>query len=120
MIVELDKICIGNRIREIREKNLKMSRPSFTDKTGFSENQLGKVERGVLLPSLKLLNCISSLSGVPIDTILYENITNKQNTAKENLHIIINRSSKEELELFYKIIVSFNTFNYKTYQKYFN
>lgn len=52
----LDKILIGTRIRELRERILEESREEFAKRCDFSdERYVGQLERGEFLPSLESL-----------------------------------------------------------------
>lgn len=67
----LDKILIGTRIRELRERILEESREEFAKRCDFSdERYVGQLERGGFLPSLESLYKIADATGVSLNDLL--------------------------------------------------
>ncbi len=100
----LDKIEIGVRVREIREKMYKETRQAFAERCGISENNLGKLERGEILISIKGLNKISSATGVTTDYILYGDSETKILSIRNIIDNFLDKSSKDELKMYFKFI----------------
>lgn len=100
----LDKIKIGVRIREIREKIYKETRQIFAERCGLSENNLGKLERGEICISIKALNKICSATGTSADYILYGKCENKHLTIRGTIDNFLDNSSKDELKMYFKFI----------------
>ena len=108
--MELDKINIGARIRKIREEEFSETRQLFSERCGLSENHLGKLERGEILISIKTLNKICSSTGTTADYILYGKLENKNINIRKNIDNFLDRSSKEELKMYFKFISTIKSF----------
>ena len=104
---------VGERIRKIREE-LKMSREKFSEMIDISDVFLGQIERGERSLSLKTLYKIVGYTGISTDFILFGD--SKNNTIKNKINRILDKSSEECLEYFYQIINCSFTF-FKTYKK---
>ena len=100
----LDKIKIGVRVREIREKIYKETRQDFAERCGISENNLGKIERGEICISIKALTKICSSTGVTSDYILYGKCENGHLNIRNVIDNFLDNSSKEELKMYFKFI----------------
>ena len=93
----LDKILIGTRIRELRERILEESREEFAKRCDFSdERYVGQLERGEFLPSLESLKKNANKSMM-----------------RENLLRVIKNSNTNELKVYNTCIMTlkraFNT-----------
>lgn len=67
----LDKILIGTRIRELRERILGETREEFAKRCNLSdERYIGQLERGEFLPSLESLYKIAIATGVNLNDLL--------------------------------------------------
>ena len=73
----LDRIKIGARIRKIRDEIYQETRAAFAERCGFTENYLGKLERGEASISTKTLDKVCSAVGTTPNYILYGDSTNK-------------------------------------------
>ena len=108
-----DKLAIGIRIREIREKTFNETRASFADRCGLKESHVGQIERGEILISLRSLDKIANATGVDIDFFLYGKNGNKNLDIRKNIDIYLNRSGKDELKMYFKCISNIKSFLYK-------
>lgn len=106
----LDKINIGTRIRKIREEIYKETRQNFAERCSLSENHLGKLERGEILISITTLNKICSASGANSDYILYGKCENKNLNIRKIIENFLDKSSKEELKMYFKFISTIKGF----------
>ena len=104
---------VGERIRKIRE-DLKMNRETFSEMIDVSEVFLGQIERGERSLSLKTLCKIVKYTGVSTDYILFGNTTN--NTTRNKINKILDKSSDECVDYLYQLIHCSNTF-FKSYYK---
>ena len=108
--MKLDKIDIGVRIRKIREEEFHETRQLFAERCSLSENHLGKIERGEILISIKTLDKITSCTGVTTDYILYGNCENSNLTIRKNIDNYLDKSTKEELRMYFKFISAIKSF----------
>ena len=108
--MELDRINIGARIRKIREEEFLETRQMFSERCGLSENHLGKLERGEILISVKTLNKICSSTGMEADYILYGKSDSKHINIRKNIDNFLDKSSKEELKMYFKFISTIKSF----------
>lgn len=106
----LDKIAIGARIRKIREEIFEESRSNFGKRCNLTERHVGQLERGDFLISLSTLDNIASATGIELDYIVYGKSENDRLNIKQVLNIIIDRSDKEELQMYYKCITTIKSY----------
>lgn len=106
----IDKICVGARIRNLREDIYKETRQSFAERCGLSENHLGRLERGDLLISINALDKICSATGTNPNYILYEKENNKDLNIRKTIDNFLDNSSKQELKLYFKFISTFKSY----------
>lgn len=104
---------LGERIRQIR-KELHMNRENFSEMIDISDVFLWQIERGERSLSLKTLCKIVNYTGISTDYILFGN--NKNNTTRNKINKILDKSSDESVEYIYKIIHCSNSF-FKNYYK---
>ena len=100
----LDRFLIGNRIRKIREDIFSESREQFARRCDLTERHIGQIERGDFVASIHTFGKIVIATGVEMDYILYGKGENSKLQVRENLYNIINRSNKDELDMYYKCI----------------
>lgn len=100
----LDSINIGARIRKIREELYKETRQEFAERCGFSENQLGKIERGSVTVTTKTLDKICSITGVSSNYILYGKESSKTFNIRDSIENLLDKCSKDELAVFFKFL----------------
>ena len=104
---------VGERIREARE-NMKMSREVFSEAIDISDIFLGQIERGERSLSIKTLCKIVAFTGVSTDYILFGK--EETNTLSQKIDKILDRSSDEMKDYYYKIITTSYSF-LKDYEK---
>lgn len=102
----IDKIKVGVRIRNIREINFKETREIFAERLNVSTGYLGKIERGEILISLKLLEKITKIAGVSADYILFENKKEKLSYVRRNINFILDSCTEDELKVYFKVIMT--------------
>lgn len=100
----LDRIKIGARIRKIRDEIYQETRAVFAERCGFTENYLGKLERGEASISTKTLDKICSAVGTTPNYILYGDSTNKNLSIRNTIDNFLDNSSKDELKMFFKFV----------------
>lgn len=115
--VNLEQIQIGDRIQEIRENVFQESRANFAKRCDLSERHIGQIERGDILFSLKTLNKIVMATGVDINYILYGKGKNNHLKIAKNLHNIIDNSSRNELQMYYKCVTTIKQYVHEEYEK---
>lgn len=108
--MDLDKISIGARIRKIREDIYHETRQLFAERCALSENHLGKLERGEILISIATLDKICSRAGIKTDYILYGKCENKHLNIRKTIDNFLDKSSKEELKMYFKFISAIKSF----------
>ena len=64
----------------------------------------GQLERGDILLSMVTLDKLSIATGIDTDYLLYGKGENNKLQIRQNLHDIIDKSDKDELEMYYKCI----------------
>lgn len=102
----LEKLLIGNRIRQIREETFEESRKEFANRCDLTERYIGQLERGEFLLSMANLDKISTATGFDTDYILYGKTENKRQKMKENLISIIKKADNEQVKMLYKCITT--------------
>ena len=95
---------IGERIRKIREETFEESRIKFGKRCGFTDRYIWQLERGEFLLSLATLDKIASATGIDTDYILYGKGTDDKLKLRHALHTIVDRSSKLQVDMYYKCI----------------
>ena len=108
--MDLDKISIRARIRKIREDIFNETRQLFAERCALSENHLGKLERGEILISITTLDKICSRAGIKTDYILYGKSENKHLNVRKTIDNFLDKSSKEELKMYFKFISTIKSF----------
>jgi transcriptional regulator with XRE-family HTH domain len=104
--VAINKVQIGVRIRQIREEILEETREAFAKRCDLTERHVAQIERGEFLINLNTLDKIVSATGTDADYILYGKSETKKLQVNKNLHNIINKSDKDELQMYYKCVVA--------------
>ncbi|WP_026694393.1 helix-turn-helix domain-containing protein [Peribacillus kribbensis] len=65
---------IGDRVKNIR-KEKRMSMSELAERAGVAKSYLSSLERNLQTnPSIQFLEKISSVLGVPLDSLLYDNL----------------------------------------------
>lgn len=106
----INKVEIGVRVRKIREEILEENRDSFAKRCDLNERHVAQIERGEFLMNMKTLDKIVSATGIDADFIMYGKSDSKKLQVNKNLHYIIDRSNKDELNMYYKCIVSMKSY----------
>lgn len=110
IIMALDKVLIGSRIRKIREDLFCESRAAFAKRCNLTERHIGQLERGEFLIGLLSLDNITTATGVDTDFILYGKGENDRLKIKQNLISFIDKADKDELQMYYKCITTIRTY----------
>ena len=113
----LDKIAIGARIRKIREEIFEESRDKFGKRCDLTERHIGQIERGDFLIGLNSLDKISAATGIDTDYILYGKSENKHLNVRKTIDNFLDKSSKEELKMYYTCISSMKNYINKKMKK---
>lgn len=109
----IDNIKIGERIRIIREEDFRESRETFAEHLNISAGYLGKVERGEIQISIKLLEKITKFASVSSDYILFGNNKDKMSYARKNINFILDNSNEDALKAYSKILMTVQGYGYK-------
>lgn len=109
----IDNIKIGERVRNIREQSFKATREDFAELLTVSPGYLGKIERGEIQISIKLLEKLTKLASVSTDYILFNNNKDKISYARKNINFILDNCSEDELKVYSKIIMTIQGYVYK-------
>lgn len=115
----LDKIVIGTRIRKIREDIFEETREKFAKRCDLTERHIGQLERGDFLLSTNTLDRIATLTGIDTDYILYGKGESNKLQMKQNLHNIIDRADKDEIQMLYRNICTIRSYVSKRTEKKF-
>jgi len=65
----MDKIVIGNRIRELRFKAEEMTQQTLAERVGITRQTVIALEKGKYYPSLELAFRIAKTFGVPLGEV---------------------------------------------------
>lgn len=103
--MSLNKLEIGNRIKQLRENVFHESRLVFAERCKLSNNHLARIERGEWLIGAETLSNIHKNTGITLDYILYGTEDNKEFDIRKNIDDFLNKCSNEKLNLYYNIIV---------------
>lgn len=106
----LNKLTIGTRVREIRENLVGESRNDFAKRCNLTERHIGQIERGDFLLSLNTLDKIATAAGVTTDYILYGTNKSTNLKARDTLNILIDRATKDELQMYYKCLTTIKSY----------
>lgn len=113
----LDKILIGNRIREIREDIFEESRKDFARRCDLDARHVAQLERGEFLLSLPTLDKIAIATGTDTDYLLYGKGKNSKLKVVENLYTMIKRADTDELQMFFKCLTTIKSYVNKKEKK---
>lgn len=102
----LEKLIIGDRVRNIREEIFGESRKEFAKRCNLEDRHIAQIERGEFLFSLPTLDKIASATGTDTDYILYGNGRNNKLSVKENLYTLIDRADLDELQMYFKCLTT--------------
>lgn len=97
---------LGSRVKNFREQ-VNMTKELFAEKINRSENCVSELEKGNMGCSVHTLHQISKALKVPVDGLLYGDVTmQKEYSDKEILINIIERCDKDELAVLKDLIVA--------------
>lgn len=113
----LDALLIGERLREIREKGFKESRPNFAKRCGLSERYIGQIERGEFVPSIQKLDVIVTALNIELDYLLYGKNKESISNIKSQLHTIINKCDDEQARVILNCISTIQNYYFKNQNK---
>ncbi len=96
---------LGQRIKDLRKRN-KLTQASLAEIIGMETTNLCKLENGGQLPKEENIEKIARALQVNIKDLFDFGYMKSLNTLKEELTDIINNASRQELELYYKLIMA--------------
>ena len=98
---------LGNRIKEIR-KNLKLTQDKLAELVEIDAKHLSRIECGKTPPSLNLLKKIALKLKIDIsEFFITQHFKSKKELISE-INLILNDSDLDKVQIFYKILKSFN------------
>lgn len=97
---------IAKRVRELR-KSMKLTQSQFAELVNLSEDSIGKIERGVSIPTIDTLNKIVGGLKVSLSELLGEvkKDIKSQNKILEDLIKYLRTKSTEEIKLIHEITI---------------
>lgn len=102
---------IGERIREIRENILNLTREKLAERLGINIYSLDRLERGEFkILNMNIIIKISYLSGVPIDEIINGPMDNKNENLIRRIDFMLNDLSEKELNYIFQNINNYVSF----------
>lgn len=96
---------LGQRIKDLRRRN-KLTQAMLAEIIGMETTNLCKLENGGQLPKEENIEKIAKALQVNIKDLFDFGYMKSLNTLKEELFDIINSASRQELELYYKLIMA--------------
>lgn len=106
---------IGEKIRQIREKELKKTREEFAEKIGISIHTVARLENATSrVTNIETFLKISEITGYTIEELLLEKDDSKNSEKiRKKINYILNVLSDDELEYIYRNIQEFTRFIHK-------
>lgn len=106
---------IGEKIRNIREKELKQTREEFAEEIGISIHTAARLENATSkVNNMEVFLKISEISGYTLEELLLDNTTTKEKERIiRRINYILNVLSEDELEYICGNITQFVRFNHK-------
>lgn len=106
---------IGEKIRQIREKELKKTREEFAEEIGISIHTVARLENATSrVTNIETFLKISEITGYTIEELLLEKDDSKNSEKmRKKINYILNVLSDDELEYIYRNIQEFTRFIYK-------
>lgn len=103
---------IGNKVRMIRETELKKSREEFAEELGISIDTVNRLETAKSeVRNVEIFIKISELTGYTLEELLLnKNINNKSEKVIQKINYVLNILSDDELEYVYNNINQFVKF----------
>ena len=111
----MDYDKIGEKIRQIREKELKQTREEFAEKIGVSRHTATRLENATSkVTNIETFLKISQITGYTIEELLLqENDTKNTKRIRRKIDYILNVVSEEELEYIFVNISQFIKFTHR-------
>ena len=108
----MDYEQIGNKVRMIRETELKKSREEFAEELGISIDTVNRLETAKSeVRNVEIFIKVSELTGYTLEELLLDkNINNKTEKVIRKINYVLNILSDEELEYVYNNINQFVKF----------
>lgn len=106
---------IGEKIRQIREKELKKTREEFAEEIGISIHTVTRLENATSrVTNIETFLKISEITGYTIEELLLEKDDSKNSEKiRKKINYILNVLSDDELEYIYRNIHEFTRFIHK-------
>lgn len=106
---------IGEKIRNIRENELKQTREEFAEEIGISIHTAARLENATSkVNNMEVFLKISEVSGYTLEELLVDNTTTKEKERIiRRINYILNVLSEDELEYIYGNITQFVRFNHR-------
>lgn len=106
---------IGEKIRQIREKELKKTREEFAEEIGISIHTVVRLENATSrVTNIETFLKISEITGYTIEELLLEKDDSKNSEKiRKKINYILNVLSDDELEYIYRNIHEFTRFIHK-------
>lgn len=106
---------IGEKIRNIRENELKQTREEFAEEVGISIHTASRLENATSkVNNMEVFLRISEISGYTLEELLLDNTTTKEKERIiRRINYILNVLSEDELEYICENITQFVRFNHK-------
>lgn len=98
------KKLLGARIKELRKKR-GFTQEKLAELTEISSPSISKIESGVYHPTEENIEKIADVLEVQIYELYKFEHKNDVQKIKERINLLLNKASKEQLELLLKIIV---------------
>lgn len=111
----MDYDKIGEKIRQIREKELKQTREEFAEEIGVSIHTATRLENATSkVTNIETFLKISQITGYTIEELLLqENDTKNTKRIRRKIDYILNVVSEEELEYIFVNISQFIKFTHR-------
>lgn len=106
---------IGEKIRQIREKELKKTREEFAEEIGISIHTVARLENATSrVTNIETFLKISEITGYTIEELLLEKDDSKNSEKiRKKINYILNVLSDDELEYICGNITQFVRFNHR-------
>ena len=103
----MNKELFGKSIKNYRKSN-NLTQEKFAELIDIDARHVARIEAGGSLPSLETFLKISNVLKIsPNDLLKYkEGVNISENILKNDIHDILSRANKEQLELIKKIIIA--------------
>ena len=97
---------ISKRIRELR-KSMRLTQSQFAELVSLSEDSIGKIERGISVPTVDTLTKIAEGLNIPLSELLGEisKREKKQNQVLESFVKYLKTKSYKDIKLIHELAV---------------